>query len=87
MLLITAETYSKYIHPTDRSLRTIFGDGAAATLIEAVDLPPCSHSSLARMAEEPIPCWSEGGARPPEHASSLATGIAGRVICTWMGRA
>lgn len=35
ILFITSETYSKYIHPTDRSLRTIFGDGAAATLIEA----------------------------------------------------
>jgi 3-oxoacyl-[acyl-carrier-protein] synthase-3 len=35
VLLVTAETYSKYIHETDRSLRTIFGDGAAATLIEA----------------------------------------------------
>jgi 3-oxoacyl-[acyl-carrier-protein] synthase III len=39
VLLITAETYSKYIHPTDRSLRTIFGDGAAATLVEAADEP------------------------------------------------
>ena len=34
VLLVTAETYSKYIHPEDRSLRTIFGDGAAATLID-----------------------------------------------------
>jgi 3-oxoacyl-[acyl-carrier-protein] synthase-3 len=34
VLLITAETYSKLIHPTDRSLRTIFGDAAVATLIE-----------------------------------------------------
>lgn len=39
VLLITAETYSKFIHPTDRSLRTIFGDGAAATLIEASSEP------------------------------------------------
>ena len=39
VLLITAETYSKYIDATDRSLRTIFGDGAAATLIEASDKP------------------------------------------------
>ena len=39
VLLITAETYSKYIDPTDRSLRTIFGDGAAATLIEESDTP------------------------------------------------
>ncbi len=37
VLLLTAETYSKYIHPTDRSLRTIFGDAAAATLVEASD--------------------------------------------------
>jgi 3-oxoacyl-[acyl-carrier-protein] synthase-3 len=39
ILLLTSETYSKYIHPTDRSLRTIFGDGAAATLIEVGDEP------------------------------------------------
>jgi 3-oxoacyl-[acyl-carrier-protein] synthase-3 len=37
VLLITAETYSKFIHPKDRSVRTIFGDAAAATLIGAVD--------------------------------------------------
>ena len=39
MLLITAETYSKYISPDDRSLRTIFGDGAAATLVDAASEP------------------------------------------------
>lgn len=33
VLLITAETYSKFIHPDDRSVRTLFGDAAAATLI------------------------------------------------------
>lgn len=33
VLLITADTYSKLIHPQDRSVRTLFGDGAAATLI------------------------------------------------------
>jgi 3-oxoacyl-[acyl-carrier-protein] synthase-3 len=33
VLLITAETYSKFIHPRDRSVRTLFGDAAAATLI------------------------------------------------------
>lgn len=36
VLLITAETYSKFIHARDKSVRTIFGDAAAATLIEAV---------------------------------------------------
>ncbi|TDP00900.1 ketoacyl-ACP synthase III [Flavobacterium sp. 245] len=33
VLLVTAETYSKYLHPNDRSNRSIFGDAAAATLI------------------------------------------------------
>ena len=35
VLLLTAETYSKYIDREDRSLRTIFGDAAAATLVQA----------------------------------------------------
>jgi 3-oxoacyl-[acyl-carrier-protein] synthase-3 len=33
VLLITAETYTKFMNPKDRSVRSIFGDGAAATLI------------------------------------------------------
>lgn len=33
ILLLTAETYTKYIHPSDKGNRTIFGDGATATLI------------------------------------------------------
>lgn len=37
VLLLTADTYSKFIHPMDKSVRTLFGDGAAATLIEAVE--------------------------------------------------
>src|SRR5579885_119507 len=37
ILLITAETYRKFIHHQDRSVRTIFGDGAAATLIGALE--------------------------------------------------
>ena len=65
ILLITAETYSKYIHPTDRSLRTIFGDGAAATLIDAVPEPSLGsfvfgtdgHGADTLMV-------TEGGARP-----------------------
>ena len=36
ILLITAETYSKFIHPQDKSVRTLFGDAAAATLLKAI---------------------------------------------------
>lgn len=69
VLLITAETYSKYIDPTDRSLRTIFGDGAAATLVEASDVPSLggfvfgTDGSGGNML-----LVSEGGARLPADA-------------------
>ena len=33
ILLLTAEAYNKYLHPEDKSNRSIFGDGAAACLI------------------------------------------------------
>ena len=33
VLLLTGETYNKYIHPKDKGNRTIFGDGASATVI------------------------------------------------------
>lgn len=39
ILFITAETYTKLIDGKDRSLRTIFGDGAAATLVDSHDQP------------------------------------------------
>ena len=38
VLLLTADTYSKYIHPSDKSVRTLFGDGAAATAVIASDV-------------------------------------------------
>ena len=33
VLLLTGETYNKYIHPKDKGNRTIFGDGSSATII------------------------------------------------------
>lgn len=33
ILLITAETYTKYIHPDDKGNKTIFGDAATATIV------------------------------------------------------
>ncbi len=37
VLLITSETYSKFINPKDKSNKTIFGDAAAATLVSNED--------------------------------------------------
>ena len=69
ILLVTAETYSKYIGADDRSLRTIFGDGAAATLVEAADEPSLMsfrYGTDGSGAESLI--VNRGGARPLEHA-------------------
>lgn len=35
ILLITAETYSRFIHPDDKKNKTIFGDAASVTLISS----------------------------------------------------
>jgi len=42
VLLVTADTYSKYIHARDKSVRTLFGDGAAATIIKGDDVKGAS---------------------------------------------
>ena len=34
ILIVTADTYSKYINKKDRSTRVLFGDGAAATIVK-----------------------------------------------------
>jgi 3-oxoacyl-[acyl-carrier-protein] synthase-3 len=69
VLLLTAETYSKYIHPTDRSLRTIFGDGAAATLVEAAEEPTLSAFQFGTDGTGADTLLvTKGGARPAEDA-------------------
>lgn len=46
VLLITADTISRVIHPLDKSTRTLFGDAAAATLVEASDAADIGEFSL-----------------------------------------
>ena len=69
VLLITAETYSKYIDQADRSLRTIFSDGATATLIEATEDQQLSGFVFGTDGKEADALIvNTGGARPPEDA-------------------
>jgi 3-oxoacyl-[acyl-carrier-protein] synthase-3 len=69
VLLITAETYTKYIHPTDRSLRTIFSDGSAATLVDAADEPSLGSFVFGTDGRGgDMLMVTEGGARPKEQA-------------------
>jgi len=51
VLLLTADTYSKYLDPLDRSVRTLFGDAAVATVVAA-----SSHANAGAdaHAREPI---------------------------------
>ncbi|MDR2441055.1 MAG: ketoacyl-ACP synthase III [Planctomycetaceae bacterium] len=46
VLLITSETYSKYINREDRGSRPLFGDGASATLISAVPVPVYTNTNI-----------------------------------------
>lgn len=43
VLLLTSETYNKYLHPKDKGNKTIFGDGASATVV--------SDNGFARIGE------------------------------------
>ncbi len=63
VLLLTADTYTKLIEATDKSVRTIFGDGAAATLIsgvesEATGISPIAYGTDGRGAKNL--CMSKG---------------------------
>lgn len=53
VLLVTADTYSKFIHKGDKSVRTLFGDGAAATLI-------CRNESSERGSIGPFVFGTDG---------------------------
>jgi 3-oxoacyl-[acyl-carrier-protein] synthase-3 len=74
VLLITAETYSRYIDPEDRSLRTIFGDGAAATLVESAETATLSNFTYGTDGRGADTLFvTRGGARPVEQALSPRT--------------
>ncbi|MDE3165509.1 MAG: ketoacyl-ACP synthase III [Acidobacteriota bacterium] len=73
VLLLTADVYSRYLHPRDRTVRPIFGDAAAATLITAVDTPeplvgPFVYGTDGSGAENLI--VPAGGMRSPRTAES-----------------
>lgn len=73
VLLLTAETYSKYLHPEDKGNRTIFGDGASASLISTDGFAEIGNFSLGtdgRGAENLI--VKNGGLRFPTKLNDLS---------------
>lgn len=72
VLLLTAETYNKHLHPRDRGNRTIFGDAATATVISTEGIAEIGNFSLGTDgsgAENLI--IKSGGARFPEKQNDL----------------
>ena len=72
VLLLTAETYSKHIHPKDKGNRTIFGDASAATLVSTEGFASVENFSLGtdgRGAENLI--VKNGGLRHPKDLKEL----------------
>ncbi len=69
ILLLTAETYSKYIDEDDRSLRTIFGDGATATLVNGSENQTLRGFQFGSDGSGgDMLLVTDGGQRLPEHA-------------------
>lgn len=46
VLILTAETYNKYLHSSDKSNRSIFGDGAAACLVSTEGIAEIGEFSM-----------------------------------------
>jgi len=72
VLLVTAETYSKWINPDDRGPATLFGDGAAAVLVAAGPVGIGSIVMATDGSGERAFCIPAGGARLPTDMASQA---------------
>lgn len=73
ILLLTAETYNKYLHPRDKGNRTIFGDAATATVISTNGFAEIGNFALGTNgagADNLI--VKTGGSRHPEKANDLS---------------
>lgn len=73
VLLLTAETYSKHLHPKDKGNRTIFGDAASASLISTDGFAEIGNFCLGtdgRGAENLI--VKKGGLRHPDALNDLS---------------
>lgn len=73
VLLLTAETYTKYLHPRDKGNRTIFGDAATATIVSTDGFAEIGEFALGTNgsgAENLI--VKTGCAREPQKADNLS---------------
>lgn len=73
VLLLTAETYNKYLHPSDKSNRSIFGDGAAACLISTTGIAEIGEFSLGTDGSGAEKLIVKTGASRSKQATGLST--------------
>jgi len=85
VLLVTTDTYSKLLRPEDKNVRTLFGDGATATLLrptplnEPSDLGPFVYGTDGHGAENLI--CRRGGVR---HAISASSDKDASAATSWL---
>jgi 3-oxoacyl-[acyl-carrier-protein] synthase-3 len=75
VLLVTADTYSKYINRLDRSVRVLFGDGGAVTWLTPSDTTQGMHSITCATAGAYYDKFmiSAGGCRMPKSPETAIT--------------
>ena len=72
VLLLTGETYNKYLHPSDKGNRTIFGDAASATVISTEGFAKIGEFSLGTDGSGAnYLIVKNGGARNPDSGSEV----------------
>ena len=81
VLLLTGETYNRFIHPRDKGNRTIFGDGASATVISSEGFAEIGEFSLGTDGSGANHLMiKSGGARFPEKFHDLTYDEGGNPI-------
>ena len=72
VLLLTAETYNKHLHPRDKGNRTIFGDGASATVVSSDGFAEIGEFVLGTKGKgAEFLMVKTGGARYPEKKNEV----------------
>lgn len=78
VLLLTAETYTKYIHPEDKGNQTIFGDAATATIVSTDGFAEIGEFVLGTDGSGADRLMvKNGGARNPDRTGNVTTGADG----------
>ncbi|MFP4635749.1 MAG: beta-ketoacyl-ACP synthase III [Nitriliruptoraceae bacterium] len=75
VLVVGAETLSRIVDPSERSVAVLFGDGAGAAVLVPDERASVGPFDLGADGRDPSMLWAEaGGSRSPVDAEALASG-------------